>query len=224
MTTYNGSHYFMTVICPQHGPFEQMAKEHLRYGCRKCADAVRPILQKFTTKKFIKQAQSKHGNLYDYSKVQYAGTEIPVEIVCHKHGSFFQTPHDHYSGEAGCTKCTKIDNNPGGYNPKRFQNNPTLATTPGILYLVSLEMPDDSALKIGITKMTVSQRFSVRCYPYNIQPILEVKTTLQQAFTHEQQTLDQFSHYAYCPSWVLDGRTECFRSEALLDLCEWLDE
>ena len=129
-TVYNGSHYFVTVICPEHGPFEQMAKEHLRYGCKKCAIDSHPLLQKFTIDEFVQKAQSKHGNRYDYSKVMYAGTETPVEIVCQKHGSFFQTPHDHYSSEAGCTKCTKIDNNPGGYSKHRFERNPELANQP----------------------------------------------------------------------------------------------
>lgn len=45
-----------------------------------------------------------HGDLYDYSKVDYVGTLVKVEIVCRKHGSFKQTPRDHISGQ-GCPVC-----------------------------------------------------------------------------------------------------------------------
>jgi len=53
---------------------------------------------------FIQQAVAKHNNKYDYSKVVYKGTDIPVIIVCPQHGDFSQTPHKHLQGE-GCPIC-----------------------------------------------------------------------------------------------------------------------
>jgi hypothetical protein len=198
-----------------------MAKEHFRYGCKKCAIESHPLLQKYSTKKFIELAQSKHGTRYDYSKVMYAGTDTQVEIVCQKHRSFFQTPHDHYSSGAGCPKCME---RLGGYSYWRFQRDPDLANQQGTLYLVHLTTPEDAALKIGVTKMTVKQRFSTRPYPYKVTPIIEIRNTLQNVFVHEQQILKQFSYHQYRPNWVLDGRTECFHIEALLGLCEAIDD
>lgn len=53
---------------------------------------------------FIAKAKQIHNNKYDYSKVNYTNNRTPVEIICPKHGSFFQTPHEHLSG-CGCEKC-----------------------------------------------------------------------------------------------------------------------
>lgn len=59
-----------------------------------------------TTDQFKVQAIAKHGDKYDYSKVDYKNCKIPIEIICSKpgHGSFFQRPAVHLSG-SGCKKC-----------------------------------------------------------------------------------------------------------------------
>lgn len=222
-TIYNGSHYFLTITCPVHGPFEQMAKEHLRYGCRRCAIASHPLLQKFTTEQFIEQAKVKHGNKYDYSKVNYAGTETRVEILCKIHGSFFQTPHDHCSSGAGCSQCA-WENHPGGYTWTRFEHDQTLASLPGVLYLVRIATNNAECLKIGITKRSVKTRFDATFQSYQVTPILELTNTLQTVFQYEQSLLESHYNYRCTPDWLVNGRTECFRPEALLDLCEAIDD
>lgn len=55
-------------------------------------------------KKFLEKAKLIHGDRYDYSKVNYVKGDIKVEIVCSRHGSFYQRPHDHLKGR-GCPKC-----------------------------------------------------------------------------------------------------------------------
>lgn len=47
-----------------------------------------------------------HGDYYDYSRVIYKGTQVPVEIVCRTHGSFMQRPCNHKSGR-GCERCNR---------------------------------------------------------------------------------------------------------------------
>lgn len=59
--------------------------------------------KKITTEIFIQRAKEKHGNKYDYSKVKYLSNDTKVEIICPIHGSFWQTPNNHYKG--GCSKC-----------------------------------------------------------------------------------------------------------------------
>ena len=63
------------------------------------------------TKIFIEKAVLKHGNKYDYSKVEYVNNTTPVCIICHKldkfgreHGEFWQTPKDHLRGNK-CIRC-----------------------------------------------------------------------------------------------------------------------
>lgn len=56
--------------------------------------------------KFIEKAVKKHGDKYDYSKVEYINNRTKVCIICPEHGEFWQTPDKHLIGE-GCPKCCK---------------------------------------------------------------------------------------------------------------------
>lgn len=61
-----------------------------------------------------------HNNKYNYSKVVYTGAKDKVEIICPKHGSFWQTPDDHIRKGHGCSECAKENK---GKNNKRFKIN-----------------------------------------------------------------------------------------------------
>lgn len=90
------------IICPVHGSFFQRPGSHFLdgHGCNKC---IRDK-SKLGTKKFIEVSMSIHGNKYGYENVVYIGNKNKVEIKCYKHGSFFQKPNSHMSGQ-GCPKC-----------------------------------------------------------------------------------------------------------------------
>jgi len=90
----------VNIICPEHGEFLQTPSNHLKYNCPKCSNLKKSI------ESHIKDFKKIHGDKYDYSKVQYINTMTKVEIICPKHGSFFQTPMSHKSGN-GCPKCSK---------------------------------------------------------------------------------------------------------------------
>lgn len=55
------------------------------------------------TEQFIIRSREKHGDLYDYSNTEYINAKTKVEIICSKHGSFFQLPGNHF--RYGCKKC-----------------------------------------------------------------------------------------------------------------------
>ena len=61
--------------------------------------------KKKTTEEFIEEAKRVHGDKYDYSNVVYVNNNTKVEIVCPKHGSFYQVPRTHISAKFGCPKC-----------------------------------------------------------------------------------------------------------------------
>jgi hypothetical protein len=61
-------------------------------------------MKKLTTEEFIKKAINVHGNKYDYSKVNYKNSATKVCIICHEHGEFYQTPHNHLHGQ-NCPFC-----------------------------------------------------------------------------------------------------------------------
>lgn len=65
-------------------------------------------MKKLTTEEFIKRAKQIHGNKYDYSKVEYINRDVKICIICHVHGEFWQTPHNHLHGQ-NCPLC--VNNN-----------------------------------------------------------------------------------------------------------------
>jgi len=87
------------IICKIHGEFEQLPLNHIKgNGCYRCSGFCR------TTEDFIKKANERHNNLYEYTKVDYDKSRKKVIIICKKHGEFEQTPNDHLNG-CGCSKC-----------------------------------------------------------------------------------------------------------------------
>jgi predicted nucleic acid-binding Zn-ribbon protein len=103
---YKGKESQIEIICSIHGSFWQLAGNHIHgAGCLKCGqDKIKKSLT-FTTQDFIENAKKVHGNKYDYSKVNYISSGKKVEIICPKHGSFFQKPNSHTTIKSGCPKC-----------------------------------------------------------------------------------------------------------------------
>jgi Zn-finger nucleic acid-binding protein len=96
---YKNSRTKVTIVCSEHGEFEQTPKSHLRgNGCSKCSG--RYMDQEF----FIQKAKQVHENKYDYSKVVYDNSQSKVIIICPEHGEFGQKPNSHLNGN-GCPKC-----------------------------------------------------------------------------------------------------------------------
>lgn len=90
----------VTITCPVHGDFEQVAGYHLSgNGCPKCAGN-----EAYTTQEFIRRAKEIHGDKYDYSKTVYKNANTRVCIICPIHGEFWQIPRIHLHTN-GCSKC-----------------------------------------------------------------------------------------------------------------------
>ena len=99
----------VTIICREHGSFEQRASNHLRgRGCYDCKKT-----RKYDSEKFIGLSNKVHNSKYLYDKVIYNGSHNDVIITCLEHGDFSQSPTNHLSGK-GCGKCatdsSRIDN------------------------------------------------------------------------------------------------------------------
>src|ERR1035437_2943806 len=93
------------IICPVHGEFEQTPDNHLSgKNGMKCSIIDNALHQMDTLDEFLEKAILVHGNLYDYSKIQYKGNKIKIEVVCKTHGSFWQAPNNHLMGK-GCSAC-----------------------------------------------------------------------------------------------------------------------
>jgi ssDNA-binding Zn-finger/Zn-ribbon topoisomerase 1 len=95
------------IICPIHGISWQLPKNHLNgCGCHKCGVQKRSESRKLSQAEFIQRSMSAHGNKYDYSKVDYKGNLTKIEIICSTHGSFWQSPEKHWSGQQ-CPMCAR---------------------------------------------------------------------------------------------------------------------
>lgn len=93
------------IKCPVHGDFVQSVASHLAgSGCPECGKISIRQKQVLSIETFIEKARQIHDVLYDYSLVNYINVRTDVEIVCSKHGSFWQKPMVHLRG-AGCPKC-----------------------------------------------------------------------------------------------------------------------
>jgi len=95
----------ITVNCLEHGDFITTPHRLLNgSGCIKC------FYKKITATQddFIEKAKKKHGDKYDYSKVEYKNNLTKVIIICREHGEFQQLPGGHLTGY-GCRKCSVLD-------------------------------------------------------------------------------------------------------------------
>jgi len=140
---YKGALVKVTIICPVHGEFEELPSKHIRGGgCAKCKGFNK------TTESVIEEFKLKHGDIYDYSKVEYTGIFNKVIIICPKHGEFLQSAHHHLLG-TGCPVCKNSkgelsvrkylnDNNINFISQKRFKDCRNKNPLPFDFYLPEL--------------------------------------------------------------------------------------
>ncbi len=90
----------ININCKTHGIFYQSPANHTdkERGCPQCKGGV-----SITQEQFISDATRIHRGRYDYSKVNYINSGTKVEIICKKHGSFWQTPNNHR--KRNCPNC-----------------------------------------------------------------------------------------------------------------------
>jgi hypothetical protein len=106
-TQYQGSQKNVEIICPYHGSFWISPASLLGgRGCRPCGSEQAAKKCAKPVEVFIAESIETHGNVYDYSKVQYKNSGTEVEIICPKHGSFWKSPIGHLAGQ-GCQACSK---------------------------------------------------------------------------------------------------------------------
>jgi hypothetical protein len=106
-SVYIGSKIKLSILCFEHGFFDQSPQKHLSgQGCAKCGQLKSANSKRFSTKIFIQNAINLHGDLYDYSLVEYITARKRVKIICSEHGQFEQVPRSHLIG-AGCDQCSR---------------------------------------------------------------------------------------------------------------------
>lgn len=75
-------------------------------GCPVCKKEKISKFRKYPFDRHLRNFLKVHGNKYDYSKVVYKDYSSKIEIICPKHGSFWQSTNAHSTGH-GCPQCNE---------------------------------------------------------------------------------------------------------------------
>ena len=118
--TYRGSSAYLSITCPEHGEFEQLAQDHIKgIGCAKCSF---PMWDQAT---FVSLANIVHSGKYSYNNARYSKAQENTEITCPIHGPFWQTPNSHVNDSAGCPRCASVGPSTGQLEIAEFLGKTT---------------------------------------------------------------------------------------------------
>ena len=132
----------VTIICPEHGEFEQTVYDHMGgHGCFKCGVQTRTKNQTITTEEFIKRASEIHNNYYSYEHSVYTTSHNKIIVTCPIHGDVEIVAMNHLKGSK-CPKClgrnlttkewiekaSKIHNNKYDYSKVEYVSSKTKVT------------------------------------------------------------------------------------------------
>ena len=101
-------HNKVTIVCPEHGPFEQLLGSHIKgRGCERCGLAAASLKSRVTKDERIKQSVDLYGDVYDYSKVGDGVPNMdPITIRCKVHDVESNTTwNQHLSAGVQCPQC-----------------------------------------------------------------------------------------------------------------------
>ena len=165
---YINSKTEIKLICIKHDKEFNMMPNTLLISKISCPDCITDNKKKINSKplsKFIEEANKKHDNKFDYSKVNYINSKTDIKIICPIHGEFDMTPHQHLLSPTGCTKCSgkykknteefieeaiKIHGNEYDYSKVKYINTHTDV----IIYCIKhkIEYPQTPAMHLSGSK------------------------------------------------------------------------
>lgn len=144
----------ITIICSEHGEFEQTPDSHLQgSGCIYCFKNIKTSIEKFK-----KKSLEKHGDKYDYSMVnKIKNNSTKVTIICYNHGKFQQQIKHHMSG-SGCPKCNESK---GELEVMMFLKNNNIAYEFQKIFIDCLNTKTNKSLKFDfyLPKMNICIEF-----------------------------------------------------------------
>ena len=95
------------IKCKEHGFFKMIARNHInnKQQCPICANLKRSKNKKYDFETFVKKANEKHNNKYEYIKESYTKCSDLVEIKCKKCGNIFKQQGTQHLSGCGCSYC-----------------------------------------------------------------------------------------------------------------------
>jgi len=208
---YNNMDKPKCLICNNDVKYMGFKRGYNNFCSIKCSNKARDINSDnvYDTASFIKKAKEVHGDLYDYSLVQYKNAQTKVKIICKEHGVFEQLPYNHNSG-GKCFKCSYLSREKEiCWTSDRYKDTPT------ILYYIRLKK--QNLYKIGITKRSIKERFTKEELK-NIEVIFEdLYEDGSKAFEKEYKILKENKKFQYKgPKILKKGNTELFIKDIMM--------
>lgn len=198
---YVTNKHLVIITCPNHGDFTQSPDSHLAgHGCRECQYEELARMRRKSQETFIAQAVDVHGDVYDYSLVQYVNSNTKVKIILPSGEVAEQLPSHHLSGCRPSTERRGLD----------------YAST-GILYYLRIVSEDRVLYKVGVTSRDVQARFSASDLSMIEVLYTETFKSMRDAFDKEQSLLKYYKNYQYTGPDILasGGNTELFTVDVL---------
>jgi hypothetical protein len=146
-----------------------------------------------------------HGNLYDYKDLVFNSMKKKVKLTCNRHGKITMTPSELVKGSR-CRKCA--------FELNTFKLEDWKKVKPGnnaILYLIKCFNENEEFYKIGITSLSVEERYkTVSRMPYNFDIIFSFTYYNRDIIWELEKDIKKFI-MPYSPLIKFKGYlTECF--------------
>ena len=204
--------------------------DDILYECS-CADLLRkdfslPGLKSAVNKTdgFIKKSKKVHGDVYNYSLVEYVDTRNMVKIICNLHGEFSQKPFNHLRG-SGCPKCglkrtiNNLTTNHVGWSLNKWKSVGVRNFGNPIVYIVKIYNNLESFIKIGRTYKSIENRmFFLSQLGYKFEIIKVIKGDYEFVYNTEKLLLMKFKKFKYRPMIKFNGFQECFDEKIINDV------
>ena len=210
----------VTIICKEHGEFEQQPNSHLQgKGCAKCGNIACRVTRTKSTDEFIASARKVHGDRYDYTNTKYTNRNGTVTVECTKHGKFTQKAGNHLSGK-GCYKCGKEymvqaqHGNVVGWSYSKWEEygNISKQFNGFRLYIIECYDGDEVFTKVGKTFRELTTRFNSSELPYTWKILKEVVGEAEYISVLEEELHRNLKAggYKYIPIKKFKGSNECY--------------
>ncbi len=151
-----------------------------------------------------------HGDVYDYSKAEYAHSHNKIIIICGIHGEFKQSANSHLQG-ASCRKCGNLNNVSWSHTDWEKKAEDSKHFDGFKVYIIKCYDENEVFYKIGRTYQTVGRRFNrKRKMPYSYELIQIIKGSALATIKLENKLHKANEKYRYIPSIKFNGRQECY--------------
>lgn len=216
---YTESYNLVTVICSEHGEFEQYPSCLLKnIGCQKCGKVSQIKKGRIPKKEVLRRFIEKHENFYKYPNFDLDYTDnYPIfTITCPIHGNFTQNVHTHFGG-SGCSECAKLKisiknkEHSTGWIARKWEAQAVSSKKFDSfkVYLIRCFDENEEFYKIGRTFKKVDKRVS--SIPYKKEVITyKVFENAEDCCNFERSLKTTFKDSKYTPAKIFNGYSECF--------------